>query len=163
MVYTANITTAKTIYPRTSPLHTALRVTKGLVYKVEFDFPPGSAGLLGCAIFDGSFQLWPSNVGQWFTGDSIVIGFDDVYLKESAPYQFHIYTYNDDDTYEHLVNVRIGLVSKDIFIARFLPSMAYKDFAESLLQIQREQTVTAEQQQLETVENPFPWLVTEQE
>ncbi len=134
-----------------------------MVYKVEFDFPPGSAGLLGCAVFDGGYQVWPSSLGRWFTGDSIVIGFDDVYLKESAPYSFNIFTYNTDDTYDHLVNVRIGLVSSEIFMARFLPSMAYKEFAEALLQIQRDQRALAEQQQQEIITNPFPWMVEKQE
>ncbi|KKM79601.1 hypothetical protein LCGC14_1348350 [marine sediment metagenome] len=163
MVYTASITTPKITYPRTSPLRTILPINKGLVYKVEFDFPPGSAGLLGCMISDGGFQVWPSSLGSWFTGDSIVIGFDDVYLKESAPYQFNIFTYNDDDTYEHLIHVRIGLVTNEIFMARFLPSMAYKDFAEALLQIQAEQTVIVAEQAQGIINNPFPWLNTTEE
>ena len=161
MVYTIPITTGKNT-SKSNPDRTILSVTKGLVYKVELDFPPGSAGLLGCAIFDGGYQVWPSSLGNWFTGDSIVIGFDDVYLKESAPFQFNIFTYNTDDTYDHLVNVRIGLVSSEIFMARFLPSMAYKDFVESLSQIQADQKVLVEQQQQEIIENPFPWLVVEE-
>lgn len=162
MVYTIPITTKKDT-TKANPDRSIISVTKGLVYKVEFDFPPGSAGLLGCAVFDGGYQVWPSTLGEWFTGDGIVIGFDDVYLKESAPFHFTIFTYNDDDTYPHLLNVRIGLVSSEIFMARFLPSMAYKDFAEALLQIQTDQTVLAEQQQQEIIDNPFPWIVTEQE
>ena len=114
-------------------------------------------------ISDGGFQVWPSPLGSWFTGDSIVIGFDDVYLKESAPYQFNIFTYNDDDTYEHLIHVRIGLVTNEIFMARFLPSMAYKDFAEALLQIQAEQTVIVAEQAQGIINNPFPWLNTTEE
>lgn len=162
MVYTIPITTTKNT-SKSNPDRAILTVTKGLVYKVEFDFPPGSAGLLGCMVSDGGFQVWPSSLGSWFTGDSIVIGFDDVYLKESAPYQFNIFTYNDDDTYDHAINVRIGLVTNEIFMARFLPSMAYKDFAEALLQMQSDQTVLAEQQQQAIIDNPFPWMVTEQE
>lgn len=118
---------------------------------------------MGCMVSDGGFQVWPSSLGNWFTGDSIVIGFDDVYLKESAPYHFNIFTYNDDDSYDHSINIRIGLVTNEIFMARFLPSMGYKDFAEALLKIQADQTVLAEQQAQGIVKNPFPWLETTKE
>lgn len=134
-------------------------ITKGLVYKVEFDFPPGSAGLLGCAIFDGSYQVWPSSLGNWFTGDDVVISFDDVYLKESAPYNFTIVTYNEDDTYDHLINIRIGLVSKKIFMGRFLPSIAYEDFAALLAQVNNDQIVMAEEQKQQIIDQPFSWSV----
>ena len=162
MIYSANITSAaNNVYTKSSPKRTVLSVTKGLVYKVELDFPSGSAGLMGVAIADGGFQVWPSNIGNWFTGDNISIDFEDTYLKESAPYQFNIYTYNEDTVYPHLVNVRIGLVSKDIFMARFLPHLSYKYYADMLRQLESEQKQAAEVQKQEITETPFPWLKTE--
>ena len=121
MIYTANITTPKNT-AKTNLKKTVLHVTKGLVYKVEFFFPPGSAGLMGVAVFDGLYQVWPSTVGDFFVGEDQEIDFDDLYLKESAPFEFQCYTYNTDDTYEHFVSVRVGLVSNDAFMARFLPT-----------------------------------------
>lgn len=157
MIYSANITTPKDTL-LVSPKRTPLKVTRGLVYKVEVDFPPGSAGLMGVAIFDGGFQVWPSTVGQWFTGDAIEVDFEDIYLKESAPFQFTIYTYNLDDTYEHLTIVRIGLVSKEIYMARFLPHLSYRFFEDMLGRLQIEQSKQAEQQKQDVTDNPFPWL-----
>ena len=121
MIYTANITTVKNT-AKTSLKKTTIRVTKGLVYKVEFYFPAGSSGLMGLAVFDGLYQAWPSSVGEFFLGDDLTIPFDDLYLKESAPFEFQCYTYNTDDTYDHLVTVRIGLVSSEVFMARFTPT-----------------------------------------
>lgn len=121
MIYTANITTAANT-AKTSLTKTTIRVTKGLVYKVEFYFPAGSSGLMGLAVFDGLYQVWPSSVGEFFLGDDLTIPFDDLYLKESGPFEFQCYTYNVDDTYDHLVIVRIGLVSSEVFMARFMPT-----------------------------------------
>lgn len=121
MIYTANITTPKDT-AKTNLKKTVLHVTKGLVYKVEFFFPSGSAGLMGVAVFDGLYQVWPSSVGEFFVGEAQEIDFDDLYLKESAPFEFQCYTYNLDDIYEHFVSVRVGLVSNDAFMARFLPT-----------------------------------------
>ena len=121
MIYTANITTVKNT-AKTALKKTVIRVTKGLVYKVEFFYPAGSSGLLGLAVFDGLYQVWPSSVGEFFISDDETIRFDDLYLKESAPYEFQCYTFNVDDTYDHLVGVRIGLVSSEVFMARFMPT-----------------------------------------
>lgn len=121
MIYTANITTLKN-RAKTNLKKTLIRVTKGLVFKVEFFFPPGSAGLMGLAVFDGLYQVWPSSVGEFFLSDGETISFEDLYLKESAPFEFQCYTYNIDDTHEHLVGVRIGLVSNEVFMARFMPT-----------------------------------------
>ncbi len=131
MIYVANITTAKNT-AKNALKRTNITVTKGLVYKVEFFFPPGSAGLMGVAVFDGLYQVWPSSVGEFFIGEDQVISFDDMYLTESAPYQFQFYTYNLDDTHSHMVSVRIGLVSKDVFLARFMPTKS-ADFLSELL------------------------------
>lgn len=158
MIYTANIKTLKK--PEWGKLkHTVLKVTKGLVYKVEFYFPSGSVGLMGVAVFDGLFQCWPSTVGEFFHSDNETIRFDDMYLKEAAPFQFDIYTYNDDDTYDHVVGVRVGLVSKEVFLARFMPTKGYDYLMELTKKLQLEQAERAVVQAEVIKETPYEWLV----
>ena len=145
MIYIANITTPKdTALPALKK--TTLHVTNGLVYKVEFYFPSGSAGLMGVAVFDGLYQVWPSSVGEFFLGESQLIAFEDMFLKESAPFQFQIYTYNTDDTHEHLVSVRIGLVSNDVFLARFLPTKGHDYMVKLRRQMREERAVRFREQ-----------------
>lgn len=157
MIYSVNVRTTKQT-ANNNPTVTELFVTKGLVYKIEIHFPSGSAGLMGVIICDGGFQVWPSTLGEWFTGDGNTISFEDVYLKESAPYKFRILTYNIDTTYPHKVNIRIGLVSKDIFMARFLPHLSYKYFQRMIEDLQKQQQETKVKQQQAIIETPFPWL-----
>jgi len=157
MIYTANITTPANT-AATSLKHTVLHVTKGLVYKVEFYFPSGSAGLMGVAVFDGGFQLWPSTVGEFFCSDDETIDFDDMYLKEAAPYQLDLYSYNDDDTYDHVVAVRVGLVSREVFLARFLPTKGYDYLAELVAKLAAEQAALAVAQAEQLAETPYQWL-----
>lgn len=157
MIYTANITTAV----NTSVValqKTVIRVTKGLVYKVEFNFPPGSSGLMGVAVFDGLYQVWPSSVGEFFIGDDVTIAFDDMYLKGSAPFEFQAYTYNVDDTYEHFVAVRIGLVSSDMFMARFMPTRGRERFVILRERMERDREERARAQRLELPETAFAFL-----
>jgi len=157
LLYTKTITTVKAT-PKTSPTITVLPVTTGLVYKVEIIFPSGSAGLLGVSIYDGGHQVWPSNLDEWFIGDNIAISFEDLYLKESDPSEFKVRTYNIDDTYNHQLTVCLGLVSKEEFMAKFLPHIGYKYFAETLSAFQNQQQVTQQERTNLVLENPFGCL-----
>jgi hypothetical protein len=157
MIYQSTITTpANTLLA--SPKKTLMNVSKGLVYKMEIVFPTGSAGLAGISIFDGSYQIWPSTLNEFFTGDDTVISFEDIYLKEAAPFEFTIFTYNLDDTYEHKIYVRIGFVTEDVFMARYLPEMSYQYFAKMLEDLQRKQTEAAAAQREAILLSPFDWL-----
>jgi len=157
VIYSKHITTVKKtdglVYYRDR-----LRVTRGLVYKVELFFPRGSAGLLGAAIFDGGCSVWPSNVGEFFTGDDELISFDDLYLKEAAPYEFDIYTYNLDTEHNHAVDVRLGLVSKEAYQARFLPSIAWGQFGEMMAKLLAEQAEKAVKQKEIIAKEEFEWI-----
>jgi len=160
VIYTANITTVKNT-AQTNLKRTRITVTKGLVYRVEFYFPAGSAGLMGMAVFDGLFQCWPSSVGDFFTGEDQTIQFDDLYLMESAPYEFQVFTYNEDDTYDHFLGVRIGLVSNAAFLARFLPSQSHEYLMKLIAEMSAERDAQARLQKDELEQTIFDFLLQE--
>lgn len=150
MIYPITIETAANV-TQGSPTRNHLRVSKGLVYFIELYFPSGSEGLLHVSIFDGGFQVWPTAYGTSFVGDDVHFFYDDLYIKEVAPFEFTIYTWNEDTAYAHSVIIRIGLVTKDIFISRFLPSMMYKEFEKVYMNILKEQ----EKRRLAILKAPF--------
>lgn len=157
MIYSKNISTPKDTAQSSLKL-TRIHVTKGLVYKVEFYFPSGSAGLMGVAVFDGLYQIWPSTVGEFFVGEDRTISFDDMYLKDSAPYELQVYTYNQDDTYAHSVSVNIGLVSKDVFVARFMPTKGYEYLAELVEKMRTEKEEQVKIQEAVGAVTTSEWL-----
>lgn len=157
MIYSAHITTPKNT-AATAPKRSRLYVTNGLVYRVEFYFPYGSAGLMGVGIYDGLFSVWPSTVGEWLLADGVLISFDDLYLKEAAPFQFDILTYNTDDTYDHIVDVRLGMVSKRVYQARYMPTISWEYFVDMLATLQARQQAEWERQQKQREQTPQEWL-----
>jgi hypothetical protein len=161
MIYVADITTPKNT-AKTALKKTTIHVTKGLVYKVEFYFPSGGAGLMGVAVFDGLYQVWPSSVGEFFVSDDETISFDDTYLKESAPFELQAYSYNTDDTYDHVAGVRIGLVSAEVFMARFLPTKGYDYLVELTAKMEAEKAELAAMQKELISETPFEWLARQE-
>jgi len=153
MIYSAEIK-LETTSTLTNPTQKILKVTKGLVYKVEIQFPPGCAGLAHVGIFDGAYSCWPSTPGETFNLDGSTISFDDTYLKLAEPFQFEIWGYNDDTLWPHTIHVRIGLVSGDIFMARFLPSYSWDYYLKQLKEAEEKQKEKRE----EVLEHPFPWV-----
>ncbi len=115
-----------------NPLSVDIPVTNGLIYKVEFYFPPGSVGLLYVQVKDGGYSLWPSEPGEWFFGNNITISFDDKYFIQAPDHRLKLWYYNEDDTYEHKFQVRIGQVLAEVFIASFLPSLGMAKMTESI-------------------------------
>lgn len=138
MIYTATINTPKETFSDNKQRR-SISLTKGLIYKVEIAFPPGSMGLLHVALYDGSYQLWPSTPGETFYADSYTLEFEDLHLKLAPPWEFQIETYNDDDTHGHDVQIRIGMVDKEVFMARYLPSMAYEQLVRMIAEETRKQ------------------------
>lgn len=106
-----------------SPLRTKVSVTAGLLYHAKIVFPPGPSGLLHVQVFDGSYQLFPTTLGQSFVGDNLLLQFDELYFKEIEPYFLDVLTWNLDDTYAHEVQVMLSLASREEYIARYLPGM----------------------------------------
>ena len=153
MIYTADITTPHGT-AKIDPVITLIKVTKGLVYRVEIEFPPGAAGLHHTVIFDGGFQVWPTSPGVTFHGGWSLIGFDDTYLKLSAPYEFTAYSWNLDETYDHSISIRLGMVSDEVFMARYLPTYAYDHF----MKLIKAEAEAQEQRRLEQPDIIFPWL-----
>jgi hypothetical protein len=116
-----------------------MAVTRGLVYRVELVFPPGPIGLLHCQIFDGNYQYFPATPGESIHTNDEVVSFDDLYLKQTDPLEFIIKTWNNDDTYEHGLQVRIAMASKEAFMSRYMPSISWDKFSQVLRETEYQQ------------------------
>jgi len=153
MIYVGNISIPKDT-PPSKPIREPIKIVRGLVYKVEIEFPPGPEGTSHIVINDGGHQLWPSTPGTDFASDNYTISFDDTYMKSVDPMEFQIYGYNTDLVNPHTIQVRIGMVDKEVFIARFLPTYTYDHFIRMLREMEDEQRERAEK----LLEKPFTWV-----
>jgi len=84
MIYTSEIhTPANTL--QANPLITVIETTAGIIYVLKIYFPPGSSGLLHVQIMDAGYQLFPTTIGQSFSGDNLSLSFDETYPKFEPP------------------------------------------------------------------------------
>ena len=138
MIFSSTITTVANTLEANAQI-TRLSVAKGLVYKFEVEFPPGCCGLLHCQVLDGSYQVYPTSRDDSFHTDARIISFDDSYLKTAAPFEFTIKTWNLDETYEHKMQVRLGMASNEAFMSRYMPSISWNKFQSVLAKAALEQ------------------------
>ena len=145
MIYTASITIAANT-AEVDATRTVLRVGKGLVWRLEVEFPPGCAGLAHLFITDGSYQVFPATPGESFASDGSVISFDDLYLKNTPPYQFDITCWNLDQAWDHTLQVRVAMASSEAFMSRYMPSVSWDKFNKMMLEAAKQQQKDKDEQ-----------------
>jgi len=104
--------------PETAKLKTILPLTAGTVKRVQIEFPAGHVGLTHLHVNRGLNQVWPTNPDASFKSSNETIPWEEEYELSTPPYQFEAYTWNDDDTYEHTITVRLQL--EPLAVARSL-------------------------------------------
>lgn len=117
MIYNYSISTAANT-AETSKQETVLKVSRGVLHKLEITFPGGCAGLLNVQIFDDTHQIFPTNPGGSFALDNVHLNFAEFYEITSPSPQLKVITWNDDDTYEHKVHIAIGILPKNRILRR---------------------------------------------
>lgn len=95
--------------PETAKLKTILALTAGKITRVHIEFPAGHCGLTHLRLNRGLNQVWPTNPEAAFSSSNETIPWAESYLLDQPPLQFEAYTWNEDDTYDHTITVRIEL------------------------------------------------------
>ena len=109
MLYKFSITTDANT-PVTSKKKTVLKLARGIIHQLDVQFPSGPSGLLHVHINDAIHQIFPYNTDENFASSNVNIRFREFIPLLEEPYQLDAFTWNEDDTYEHLVIIRIGIL-----------------------------------------------------
>jgi hypothetical protein len=149
MIYAATISTPA-LTAASDFVETRLKITSGLIWLFEIDFPAGCCGLLHVQVFDSLYQLMPASGGESLHGDNITNRFDDLYLKQSPPFELQIRTWNLDEKWDHGTQIRIGLASTKAEMSRYMPSLSFEDFEVMLAETMAQQEAI-KQAQIEQV------------
>lgn len=113
MIYSKLITTPANT-PANTPLRTEIQLTRGVIHKVELEFPPGNQFLHRVQLIrEGSF-LFPTNPQGFFTSDGGIIAYRDYVEVSAEPLSLWVHSWNLDETYNHQVIIRLGVLRKKI-------------------------------------------------
>jgi hypothetical protein len=93
------------------PVTYDLKLTHGILHRVEVEFPPLCAGLAHLVVERFGSQLWPTNPDGDLASDGYTIAWDEDYELTEAPYSIKLRGWNEDDTYPHTITLRVALAS----------------------------------------------------
>jgi len=112
-----------------APYVQQLKISKGVIVKLQVKFPSGCHGLVKVRLFRWTSQLWPLSPGEWITGDDEVIDAPEYYEFLKGPYRLELKGCSPGTTFAHMVTVRIVILPKAV--ASFMPFM---DLLQKLLE-----------------------------
>jgi len=93
-----------------NPVEQVMKLTYGVIHRVEVQFPIGTQALAHCKLLHEEHQLFPTNPEGSFASDGYVIPIDDHFELFTEPYSLKAKCWNDDDTYAHTITVRVGIL-----------------------------------------------------
>jgi hypothetical protein len=93
-----------------APKEEDLKVTNGIIHRIEVQFPIGTRALTHCRLEHHSFSELPTNPSGDFATDGYTIPIDEYLEFFSAPFVIKAVCWNDDDTYPHTLTIRIGIL-----------------------------------------------------
>lgn len=89
---------------------------QGIIHRVEIGFPAGCAGLAHLQIKHGLHQAWPTNPDGSFNDNDHSIPFNDYYPLWGQPPILTLHGWNEDDTYPHTIEVRLGILPHEVLM-----------------------------------------------
>jgi len=120
MIYSFDINTEKNTLA-SSPKVTTMKLTYGIIHQLDIIFPAGLSGLAGISLWRGSNQVWPTNPAEYFHTDDEILTFKESYKLYNAPFVVEAHTYNEDDTYNHSIIIRFGMLRRNDILGLWRP------------------------------------------
>ena len=103
--------------PATAPIEQKLKLTHGVIHRVEVEFYPGVERTVSLSLYHGGHQLYPTNPEGKFSTNGYTIAFDDFYELTAAPYLLKARAYSPNAIYDHTIVVRIGLIESEVALS----------------------------------------------
>ena len=92
-----------------APYEEDLKLTDGVITRVEVEFPAGCQGLVHSYARQAIHQVFPTNPDADLCSDNHVIAWHDYQDLDTDPRVLTISGWNVDDTYDHTITVRLEL------------------------------------------------------
>jgi len=97
-----------------NPRQTKIRVHGGILHSIIVTIPPGSANLVHAQLKHASHPILPLNEDESIEGEHINVNYRDWYEMRPSLNTLTMWTWNEDDTYEHKVKMLLGVLPKEI-------------------------------------------------
>jgi hypothetical protein len=98
----------------TDPLIQTLKLSKGVITRLDIRFPAGCHGLVKVRLFRYEAPLIPLSRGEWVTGNDETIPTEAYYELVEAPAELKFVGCSPGAAYDHVITVRIQILPRSI-------------------------------------------------
>ena len=107
---------------------TRFKVNRGVIFRVWITFPSGCVGLVKMRILHEGHPILPVNADAFIRGNNFTFEIPLFFEILDEPQQITIEAWNEDDTYDHEIDVQLLILHKSLV----LPVGATEGIMESL-------------------------------
>ena len=118
--------------PEVSPLLQDVKLTHGIIHRVEISFPAGPRHMVHLAIRRGLNQLWPTNPDGSFNADNYTIIINEYYPLQTEPYILTLVGWSPGTTYNHTIQGRFGILPAEVLMPEETFIQAFKKLLKRL-------------------------------
>jgi len=101
---------------QTNAVESVLKINKGVIHKIEVQFPSGCAGLVHCQILRNRTQIAPLNLDENIASDGKIISWREFIEFNTNPTELVIRSWNEDDTYSHQITIYVHMLPKFVLV-----------------------------------------------
>lgn len=101
-----------------------LKMASGVINGIDIYFPHGSCGLVHIHVNRGLYQIVPVNTAHQLVGSGNLIRFNEDIQLYHEPYELELYGWNEDDTYDHTIDIKIELHSPQSLLRYIMSNLA---------------------------------------
>jgi len=93
------------------PVEQHLKLTYGVITKIEVKFPVGCNGLVKVRLDRGGvLNILPWNPDEWCTGDDESVSYNKHLPLDDTPFSLNVTACSPGTTYDHTVTVRVEIL-----------------------------------------------------
>jgi hypothetical protein len=96
-----------------SPASVDLKLAAGVIRHVSAIFPPGCARMCCIQLYQGSIQVLPTNLGQFYSEDSYTIEADCYIPVDTSANVLTVLGWNTGTFYKHNIHVLVDVKGAD--------------------------------------------------
>ena len=97
-----------------TPKTQILKLTKGVITRLDVKFPAGCHSLVKVRLLRSEFQLVPLSRGEWVTGDGESVQTEPYYELTEAPSELKFQGCSPSTVYPHVITVRVSIIPAEV-------------------------------------------------
>lgn len=97
-----------------APVRQIMLIDRGIIHKVEVEFPGGSNKAVLVTIRDALHQVYPTNPDGQLKANNFTISGSEWLEVEEPPYQLEAYGWSPGTTYQHVITIRLYQLPREV-------------------------------------------------